>query len=56
MKTQERKELVARLVEQAREYDRRGDVTLRNQTIRSIEESAPSVAYAKKAVKQIMGK
>ena len=28
---------VETLIAQAREYDRRGDVTLRNQTIRSIE-------------------
>lgn len=45
-------QVIADLVAQAREYHRRGDVTLRNQTIRSIEDAA-SRAIAKRAIASI---
>ena len=48
-------QVLADLIAQAREYDRRGDVTLRDQTVRSIRDAAPSRASAARCVASVFG-
>jgi hypothetical protein len=47
------KEVLSRLTEQAKEYDRRGDVTLRDQIVSRLqnEEMGLPTAYVEKALK-----
>ena len=47
-------DVVNQLAAQARDYHRRGDVVLRNQTLESIRVAAPSRAYAAKVIRDIL--
>lgn len=55
MKTEKMQQVVSDLAAKAREYNRTGNVVLRNQTIESIRATAPR-AYAAKVIRDIMGK
>ena len=46
-------QVISDLVKHAREYHRTGNITLRDQTIRSIEDAAPTRASAKREIESV---
>lgn len=52
-KLEKTQDIVSQLAIQAKEYHRRGNVVLRNQTEKQIYDAAPSVAYAKKVIAEL---
>lgn len=52
MKAEQAKTVLTRMIEQAVAADKRGDVTMRNQKLRNIEDLPLPVAYVRAALKK----
>ena len=53
MDAAKRKQVVGDLVNLAREYNRKGDTTLRNQTLRNLENACLTLAHYRAAEREV---